>query len=172
MKRSSVVALSICLIILMLVGVVLLSSRNSPEILTPEYANSIIENMQGAVKKKSVGSLMSYFSDDGSDKFANLSHTQLRKTLARAFFNSKTLTAECKNVAVHPGASGTDVEFDLSLKNEGELVTAEDYNGHITLHMKRETVAHAMGLYRTQEWRIVGAQTTGRDPASIGQVND
>ena len=172
MKRSSLVALGLSLIILVALTLVLLSSRNAPETLSSESANAMIQTMQGAVSKKSVGTLMSYFSDGSDAKFANLSHSQLRKILQRAFFNSKSLTADCKNVTVHPGTSGTDVEFDLSLKNEGDAVSAEDYNGHITLHMKRESVSHAFGLYHNQEWRIVGAASTGRDPASIGQQDN
>ena len=132
MKRSSWVALVLSVIILTTVGVALLSSRNAPETLTPSYANSMVQTMQGAVSKKNVGTLLSYFSDDGEGKFANLSHAQLRKILQRAFINSKTLTADCKKIAVHPGKTGTDVEFDLTLKNEGDTVSAEDYNGHIT----------------------------------------
>ena len=172
MKKSSVFALGLSLVILIVLGIVLLSSRNAPETLSPEYATSMVTDMQTAVKKKNVGTLMSYFSDVSESKFANLSHSQLRKILQRAFFNSKTLVAECKKISVHPGTNSTDIEFDLILKNEGDMVSAEDYNGHITLHMKREPVAHSMGLYHTKEWRVTGAETTGRDPASIGQLDN
>ena len=172
MKRSSWIALVVSLVLIGVVAYFYAAGRSSPETFSPDMAKSMISAMQDAVKRKSVNSIMKYVHEDADHLYAGMKPNQLRNLLARAFFDSKTLRADCSNVSTHAGQTTTSVEFDLSLKNEDGNLAAEDYSGHINLKLQRVSVGHLFGLYHTNEWRIVEATTTGRDPMSMGQFPD
>lgn len=172
MQKRSWIVLGICIVLSMSLGFAYVLTRPEPETLTAEQANQILQGMQEAVVRKSVNGVMAYITPDSDAKIANLKTGQLRLLFAEAFRNSGQLRAECKNIAFKPSAPDTNLEFDLVIKQETANMQSEDYSGHITLHMRRVDVPRLFGLFHAKEWRIVGAETTGKDPSTFGNFGD
>lgn len=171
MKRSSWIILSLCIVLAGSLITVYRLSQLSGGPLTDIQARAMIQTMQDAVAHKNVNTIMSYIAQDNDIKVVNLRQDQLRMLLARAFHNSQEMHADVNDFKF-TGGSGDDAnaEFDLSVQHDEAGLRAEVYKGHITLHLRRVEVAHLFGLYSTHEWRIVGAETNGQDPASYGDL--
>ena len=137
--------------------------------LGPRQAEAMIKDMQDAVARKQVGGIMKYVDDQPETHLANLRPDQLRLLLARAFRGSGSLHATCSHIHVTGDARQAVVEFDLSVKDSEPNMIAGDYDGHITLGMRQVDVSHLLGIYHSKEWRIVTADTSGKDPASMGE---
>lgn len=168
MHKSSWVALGLCAVLIVCLGGAYLISRGAPEALNQEQATQMLQQMQEAVAQKNVDGIMNAISPDADVHLATLRPDQLRLMLAKAFRESGKLHADCTNIAFQGGTGDATLEFDLSVKQEAPNMVAEDYAGHITLRLRRVDVPHLLGLYHTKEWRIVGADSTGKDPSTFG----
>ena len=169
MRKSSWVLLGICVALAACLGFAYLLSQSSPETLTQEEAAKMLRKMQEAVEQKDVGTIMAYIAPAPETRIVNLNEDQLRLMLARAFRNSSKLRADVSNIAFQSAGGDTTLEFDLAVVQEHPSMVAQDYTGHITLHLRRVEVPHLLGLYQTKEWRIASAETTGPDPANFGE---
>ncbi len=169
MRPSSRIALALCLLLTLALGFAYRLSRATPEALPEQAALQMLRSMQDAVQRKSVGGVMAYIAPDAGTRIANLNQDQLRLLLARAFRGSGNLRAETKNVRFTGGDQDAVLDFDLAVFNTGDGSVGGDYTGHVTLHLSRVETPHLLGLYHTREWRIVSADSTGRDMTGIGE---
>jgi hypothetical protein len=160
-KRSSWIILGIC--ILLVIGLIgaYFASQTSSTTLTKAQALQMVEKMQEALRHKNVNAIMSYIAPGPDTRIANVNQDQLRGILAHYIRNADSLRAEIRDPAFSSGDSEAVLEFDLTVYNNGQDSVKEDYKGHITLHLKRVEITHLLGMYKTKEWRIVGAETTG-----------
>jgi hypothetical protein len=169
MRKSSWILLGVCLVLALGLGVAYLLSRPAQEGLTQEQATQMVREMQAAVAKKDVNGIMRYVAPGAEPRLARMRPDQLRVLLMRAFRESGRLTATCDNFAFQTSGEEATLEFDLSVTHQDTGFTAEDYNGRITLNLQRVEAPRFLGLFKTKEWRIVEAQTTGKDPSTIGE---
>ena len=168
MKRSSWTVMGICVLLSILLVVGYQASRSAPETITQTDAEAMLQKMQAAVHRKDVKTIMDAISLEPGTRVANLNADQLRLMLARAFRNSGELTADVSNIKFTGGTGQATLEFDLAVNQRNGEMTAADYRGRITLRLKRVEVPRLLGIVHAQEWRIVGAETTGPDPANFG----
>jgi hypothetical protein len=168
MRKSSWVLLGICLALAACLGFAYFLSQTSPEVLTQEEALQMLHRMQDAVVRKDVGAIMATISPDPDTRIANMNVDQLQLLLARAFRNTGKLRADVSHVSFQSAGGDATLEFDLNLTQENPQLVAQDYQGHITIHLRRVEVSHLLGLYKTREWRVVAAETTGPDPSAFG----
>jgi hypothetical protein len=168
MRKSSWIVLGICALLIFGLVTAYFLSQAGPDTLTQPVAESMVKEMQTAVRHKSVNTIMSYLAPSEDLRIANLRPEQIRTLLARAFQAMPEPRAEVNNLTFAGGDHDATVGFDLVIHNDGRDHTAVDYSGHITLQLQRVAVPHLMGLYTTREWRIVGGSTTGPDPSNFG----
>ncbi len=167
MRKSSWIVLSVCIFLCACLAVGYFLARPSPTTLTQEQAVRLLTRLQQDVAKKNVNDILSTIAP-GVDKVANVPPDQLRAMLIQAFRNSGPLRAEVSNIVFQGGTDEVTLDFDLVVKQESANMLAEDYTGHITLHLRRVEVPELLGLLKTSEWRIVRAETTGKDLATFG----
>lgn len=172
MKKSSWMVLGICVALSACLGFAYVLTRPGPEALTREMAVEMLSKMQEAVKRKSVNGIMEFVAPASDIKLANLKPNQLRMLLANAFRNSGKLTARCTNIAYENEREQARLAFDLLVRQETANMISDDYNARITLYLKRVDVPRLFGLFSGKEWRIVGAESTGKDPSSFGNLTD
>lgn len=170
MRKSSWIALTICAALVFALGIAYVVSRSSEDTLTQEQATKMIGHMQEAVMHKDVNAIMAFIDPDPATKIANVNQDQLRFMLARGLRAMEHPHADVSNLALAGGdKSDATLEFDLAVKSDGKDFASTDYNGHITLHLKRVEVPHLLGLFHTTEWRIVSGSTDGKQPADWGE---
>ncbi len=169
MKQSSWIVLGICILLAAFLGLYYIETQPSPATLTQDQATRMLHRMQEAVAHKDVNTIMGYISPSPDARLANLNQDQLRVTLARAFRDSDRLRADVSNVNLQGGTGEATVDFNLVVTHQMPEGIGRDYTGHITLHLQRMEVPRMMGIFHAQEWRIVGAETTGPDPSSFGE---
>jgi len=168
MRKSSWIVLGVCAALILSLATAYFLSRTSPDTLTQQQAESIVKEMQVAVRHKNVDALMAYIAPSEDLRIANLRPDQIRVLLAHAFQAMPDPRAEVSNLTFTGGLKDATLGFDLVVHNDGPSQTAVDYTGHITLQLQRVPVPHLMGLYNTREWRIVSGSTTGPDPSTFG----
>ena len=168
MRKSSWIVLGICAALIFGLAAAYFLSQTGSENLTRQQAESMVKEMQVAVRHKNVNTLMSYLAPSDDLRIANLHPDQIRVLLAHAFQAMPEPRAEVNNLTFVGGAKDATVGFDLVVHNDGPNQVGIDYTGHITLQLQRVPVPHLLGLYRTREWRIVGGSTTGPDPSAFG----
>jgi hypothetical protein len=168
MRKSSWIVLALCVVLAAFLGLIYVETRSEPEALTQEQANQMLHKMQAAVDHKDVNGIMAYVAPDSETHIANLNQDQLRLMLARAFRDSGQLHADVSHVAFQSVANAATIEYDLHVTNRVPGGVGMDYAGHITLHLRRVEVPRLFGLFHAHEWRMVGGETTGPDPASFG----
>ena len=166
MRKSSWIVLGIGMLLGIGLGFAYLLSHTGPENLTEADAVKMINRMQEAATHKDVGTIMSYISSTSDTKITNLNTDQLRLMLAHALRSANHVRPDVSHIAFHGGLGEASVDFDLIVFNEDKNMSSKDYEGHITLNLRRIDVPHLLGLYQTKEWRVVGGSTTGPDPAS------
>ena len=171
MKRSSWIVLSLCIVLAgSLVTLYRLSQRGAGPLTEPQ-AREMVQNMQNAVAHKNVNTIMSYITTENDARFVNLKNDQLRLLLARTFRNAQDIHAEVTHFAYEGGtANEATAQFDLALNHNEPGLQSTVYSGQITLHLRRMEIPHLFGLYSAHEWRIVGADTTGVDPSTFGDL--
>ncbi len=170
MQRKSWILLLISFVLCSSLGFAFFLSRSSPEVLTKESANSMIEEMKKAVSHKSVGGIMAYIAPDPEVEIAKMHPDNLALLISRAFHVSGKLIADCNNLTFVGSGESPTTEFDLVVHHQEQSMTAEDYRGHIKLRWRRVNVPHIFGLYHTKEWRIFSAETDGKDPSTFGDT--
>ena len=168
MQRNSWIALGICAALAAFLAIMYLQSQGASETFTQETASQMIQTMQDAVRHKNVGGIMQYITPDDEAHIAGEHPFDLQILLARAFRASGQLRADVSHMT-YQGETEPSVAFHLVIFDERTDMNARDYEGDITLHLQRVDVPHLLGLYKTKEWRITGAETTGPDPASFGE---
>lgn len=170
MRKSSWIILAICVLVSLGLGVAYLLSRSSTATLSQDLAVQMLHHMQDDVAHKRVNNIMGCIASAPDTRIANLKPDQLRLLLSRAFRSTGQLQADCSNVTFAGGKSDATMGFDLVVKNTEPNMVSEEYSGHITLQLRRVLVSHLLGIYQTKEWRIVGADTTGKDPSTYGDL--
>jgi len=168
MRKSSWVAIAVCVVLAAFLAFAYLWTPSSPETLTQQDGNQIVDKLKDAVAHKNADEIMAFVSPDPDTKIAGLNQDQLRLMLMRAFHNSGTLKADVSNVALVSVRNEATLAFDVVVKDSTPDMLAGDYTGRITLHLRRMEIPHLMGLLHAKEWRIVGAETTGPDPSAFG----
>ena len=170
MRKSSWVVLAVCAALSFVLGFAYLLSRASDDTLTQAQANQLVGRMQEAVAHKDVNAIMGAIDPDPATKVAGVNQDQLRFMLARALRAMDHPRAEINNMALAGGTKGdATIDFDLAVKTAGPDYMSTPYQGHITLHLKRVDVPHLLGVYHTNEWRIVSGSTTGPQPTEMGE---
>ena len=170
MRKSSWIALAVCAVLAVALGGIYLVSQSESETLTQAKATEMLHDMQSAVSHKNAAAVMKYMSPDAKTRVASLNEDQLRLLISRAFRDSGRLQADVSNISFQSTAGEATVQFDLKVTNEDPNVHSQDYAGRVTLHVQRIEVPHLLGLYRTREWRITGAESTGPDPAGFSDL--
>jgi hypothetical protein len=171
MKRSSWIILSVCIVLAASLVTLYRLSQMGAGPLTEAQAHAMVQKMQDAVAKKNVNTIMSYMTPDSDTKIVNLRQDQLRVLLARAFHNVQDMRADVSDFAYEGGTTDdATAQFNLALVNDEAGLHSEVYRGQITLHLHRMEVPHLFGLYSAHEWRIIGAETTGVDPSTFGDL--
>lgn len=174
MQKKSWIILGICLSLLGVLWIYILQSRGAPRPLTQPQMVSMLNHMRDAVEHKNVRELMSYVSPGDQTRISNMNVRQLRVLLTRTFSDSDTLQADYSNLIFKGGEVGSDAlaEFDLVVTHHLPEGVADDYRGHISLKLQSMEIPHLMGLYHTNEWRIVNARTNGPDLSTYGDYID
>lgn len=171
MQKSSKIALLVCLLLLVVLGASYLMARTGEPTFTQEKALAIIHHLEEGVASKNVGEIMSQIDSSPETRLANINSDQLRLLLSRAFRAMNHPKATTSNLNFAAGDKGeATVEFELLITQNGENYTARDFQGHVTLHLKRVEISYLFGLYKTREWRIVGGSTTGPQPSEFGDL--
>lgn len=168
MKKSSWIVLGLCLLLVIGLVSAYFLTQNSPATLNQAQAMQMIEKMQDALHHKNVNGIMDYISPNSDTRISNLNQEQLRRMLIHYMRSSDTLSAEVQNPTFTGGDSEAELQFDLTVFNNGQDSRKEDYKGHVILHLKRVEVSRLLGLYQTKEWRIVGAESTGPSLENFG----
>jgi hypothetical protein len=161
MKRSSWIVLGVCVVLVIGLVAGYFLSQGGTTTLTQEDAIKMVEKMEEGLRHKNVNAIMGYIAPEAGTRIANVNQDQLRGMLAHYFRNSDSLRADLKNYTFIDSTQEPTLQFDLTVYNNGSDSEKIDYQGHITLHLKRTDVSHLLGLYQTKEWRIVGAETSG-----------
>lgn len=169
MKRSSWIALAICMLAAIALAILFVTSNRSPERLSQGDAVAIVEKMQEQFAAKNATGILAYLSPASDTRIAGVSPDQLRALLVRYFHNSNRLSAKTSNYAFTGGDTDATLVFDLVVNNEAPDSRAEDYTGKITLHLRRVDVPQMFGIVQSKEWRIVGAETTGQELSTFGE---
>ncbi len=170
MQRKSWIMLLISLALGVSLVIAFILSRPSSKTLTKESADGMIQEMQKAVAEKNVGALMAYIASGPDVTIANMHPDTLALLISRAFRVSGKLEADCSNLTFENDGDTAISRFDLIVRHKESQMTAEDYRGHITVHWKRVDVQHFGGIYHTMEWRIIAAESDGKDPSTFGDT--
>jgi hypothetical protein len=168
MRKSSWIVLALCGVLVLCLGFAYMVSRQTPQPLTKETTEAMVQQMQEAVKHKNINTIMSFVSPDPDTKVAGLDQDHIRRMLASAFHMMQEPRADVNNLNFIGGTDEATVDFDLSVHNDGPGQQVTDYKGHVTLQIRRVDVPHLMGLYHTREWRIVDGSQTGPDLTTWG----
>jgi hypothetical protein len=168
MKRSSWIILAICAALVAMLVFLYVQSEQKPPEMTESRIVSMLDMMKVAVAHKDVRALMKSVDQSSDTRIAKLNVDQLRLTLSRAFNTSDQLEAIYTGLKLQNDGDDSIAEFDLKVVHHMAGATADDYSGHITLHLKREEVPHMLGLYHSREWRITRAETNGPDISNYG----
>lgn len=168
MKRTSWIALGLCLIIAAGLGYAFLLSQSGSEHLTEHEAIDMTQKMEHAFSAKNANGVLAYVGPASDTRIMNITPDQLHLLLVRYFRSADRLSADLTNYAFAGGDTDATLQFDIAVHNDGMDSRKTDYSGHITLHLRRVQVPHLMNLYQTKEWRIVGADSTGPDLTTFG----
>lgn len=168
MQRKSWILLVVCAVLAGFLVWAYIGTKAPPPTLTQTGAVQMLDTMRQAVAKKNINGILAYIAPQPDVKIAELTQDQLRMMLTRAFRGSGKLNAEYSNLVFTGGADEATAEFDLAVTETASGMVAEDYKGHITLHLKRLDVPRLLGLFQTKEWRIVSAESTGPNLANFG----
>jgi len=169
MKKQSWIILSVCALLLGALVFWYVFSQNGPERITQPEAVAMVQQMERAFERKNSNEILEFIAPTSDTKISNITPDQLHGLLARYFRSSDKLSADMTNYSfVKADETNAMLEFDLAVHNDGPDSRKQDYSGHITLHLKRVEVPHLLGLYRTREWRIAGAETTGPELSTFG----
>lgn len=168
MQRRSWILLGICVALLASLGFAYVVSQSPPPELNQASAEKMLTVMNDAVRRKDVGAIMNYVTSDSESRIAGLKPDQLRLMLARAFRSTGSLEPQTTNVTFQNAGDTATLEFDLNVKSKESDMLSTPYSGHITLKLKRVDATRLLGLVHAQEWRVVGAEHTGRDLTSFG----
>ncbi len=168
MKKSSWCILFACIALAGLLGFAYVQSERKPAEVSTVMVTSMLDYMKSAVEHKNVHKLMEYVDQAQDTRISHLNNDQLRILLSRSFNQSEKLDANYSNVDVRHRGDDATAEFDLLVSHHMGAGDAEDYKGHITLHLRIVPIAHLLGLYHTHEWRIFKADTDGPDLAGYG----
>ena len=169
MQRRSWILLGICAALLTCLGVAYYLSNTPPPTLTQAQAERMVETMTAAVRRKDVNTLMNYVSPEPETRLAGLKLDQLRMMLSRAFRNTGKLEPQASNLSFTTTGDKATLDFDLQVTSRESDMLSTPYSGHITLRLSRVSVPRLLGLFHMQEWRIAGAEHTGRDLTSFGE---
>lgn len=168
MRKSSWIVVAVCVVLAAFLAFAYLWTPSSPETLTQQDGNQIVDKLKDAVTHKNADEIMDFVSPDPDTKIAGLNQDQLRLMLQRAFHNSGNLQPNVSNIMLDSVRNEATLAFDVNVKDSTPDMLAGDYAGRITLHLRRIEIPHLMGLLHAREWRIVGAETTGPDPSTFG----
>lgn len=168
MQRKSWILLVVCAVLAGFLAWAYIGTKAPPPTLTQTGTVQMLDNMRQAVAKKNINGILAYIAPQPDVKIAELTQDQLRMMLTRAFRGSGKLNAEYSNLVFTGGADAATAEFDLLVTETASGMVAEDYKGHITLHLKRLDVPRLLGLFQAKEWRIVSAESTGPNLANFG----
>lgn len=168
MQRVSWILLGIALLAVLCLGMVYVFSSREPATLTEDRAVAMVHKMQHAFAMKDVGAIMDTIAPGNDIRVAHLSRGQLRGLLARAFQAMRDPEADVSNIALAVAGDQATLGFDLVVHDKSPQLDSIPYTGHITLNLQHVPISHLFGLYRTEEWRIVGGSTTGPDPSNYG----
>lgn len=168
MKRSSWIVLAISAALLGLLVFLYVQSQQKPPEMTQSRIASMLDEMKNAVARKDVKTLMSFVDQSPETKVSKLNVDQLRLLLSRSFTNSDQLEARYTGLTLRDDGDQASAEFDLKVLQHISGNTADDYNAHIILHLKRIEEPRLLGLYHVQEWKIVRADTNGPDLNNYG----
>ena len=169
MQKSSWIILAICGILAIFLGFGYFISQQKQPDLNQQTAELMLQKMSEAVNKKDSSSLLKYISFEPSTRIADMKPDQLQLMLVRGFRNTGKLNATTSNIVLKPAYGEGTLEFDLVVKNTEGDVVSDIYAGHITLKLRKMDEAHLLGLYHIPEWKIIGAEHTGRDLNSFGE---
>ena len=167
MQRRSWMALALCAALIAFLALYYVESQSMPDTLTQADAVGILRHMQDAIAHKNSGAIMDYIAPAPETRLAGLNQDQLHFLLIRAFRNSGALQAECSKIDFVGIRDEATVEFDLTVTNKRGDVVGTDYQGRVTMHLKRVTVPRMLGIFHAQEWRVTGAESTGLDPSTF-----
>ena len=169
MQRRSWILLGICAALLFCLGLAYYLSNTPPPTLTQAQAERMLETLNTAVRRKDVNTMMDYVSPEPETRLAGLRPDQLRMMLARAFRSTGALEPQTSNVTFADQGDKATLDFDLKVNSRESDMLSTPYSGHITLKLTRVSILRLLGLFHTQEWRIAGAEHTGRDLTSFGE---
>ena len=169
MRKSSWIALVISGVLLVGLGATYLLGQIKPSRITQQSVETMLRDMQHAVRHKDVDGIMQYIDPTPGKTIAHLKAGQIRSLLSNAFHAMGTPEADVSQISFQREGDHAVVGFDLRVHSGGPDYTADDdYQGHITLVMKKVSVSRLMGLYHSKEWLIVDGSTTGPDPQYFG----
>ena len=168
MQLRSWILLGISAALLLCLGLGYYFSTLTPPTITQARVERMLEEMNAAVSRKDVNTLMNYVSPESETRLAGLKPDQLRLMLARAFRSTGKLEPQTSNMQFQDNGNSATVEFDLVINSKESDMVSTPYSGHVTLRLQRVEIPRLLGVFHAQEWRIVSAEHTGRDLNSFG----
>ncbi len=168
MRRSSIVLLSICAVILLgLLGAYYFESHTS-HALTTTRAIAKVHLMEVAVKNKDIGYIMSQVDDAPTVRIAHMKTDKVRQVLASAFAAMHSPQADVQNISVTNNGPTVVVSGDLTVKDGGPDFSSIVSSGHLTLYYHRVNTPVLFGLFHQSHWRIFSADWNGDNPNDYG----
>lgn len=168
MQLRSWILLGISAALLLCLGLGYYFATLTPPTITQARVEQMLGEMNAAVSRKDVNTLMNYVSPESETRLAGLKPDQLRLMLARAFRSTGKLEPQTSNIQFQDNGNSATVEFDLVINSKESDMVSTPYSGHVTLRLQRVEIPRLLGVFHAQEWRIVSAEHTGRDLNSFG----
>lgn len=165
MKKSSKVAISLSLIVVVYIAGLYMLSGRTPASYTHQDGINLVRRLQNDVANRDESDIISQISPDESTKIANMRVPELRQLLARAFFAMKNPHAEVSQLQVNLDGSDAVISGNLSITDAGNDFSSRISQGHIILYLQPTKVPQFFGLYSASKWRIIQVTWSGEDPS-------
>ncbi len=168
MRKSSIVLLGICAVIVLGLLAAYYSQLHSSHELTTARATAKIHLLEVAVRNKDIGYIMSQVDDSPNVRIAHMRPDKLRQVLASAFAAMHSPQADVHNISVVNNGATVVVSGDLVVKDGGPDFSSAVSSGHLTLYYHRINTPVLFGLFHQPHWRIFSADWNGDNPNDYG----
>jgi hypothetical protein len=160
MRRSSCVALCIAPIFFLVAAYFYVRSfsTNAPR-MTNEEASRLIASGKQALERKDVGRIIGMMAPNA--KIVNRSLSEIEGMIETAMRQVKgNLSVVSRNVQTHQTGSQADITFDMDVIQKSSKLDAVYYpNLHVTVQLETRRIDRWLGLFSTEEWKIVQVDT-------------
>jgi hypothetical protein len=127
--------------------------------MTSAYAGGYLDNAEKLAEAHNVTGLMNLIDDNA--RIIDKDKEQTRFLLIRAFRNAGAdpITLSWKNLNVTRNNDTAILNFDLDVGQNMNGITVNWAHSHFDMILQKTNVPHWLGLYTTQEWKIIKADT-------------